>query len=663
MFRANTCSTKDMSADTNGARSGFFADLRSMPPLLWDELPPEEPCWPWAEELAVEAAAGAQAWAALERVLAAGEAALSALPAVPASRPVVPAEPGADDVAALRAARLAADVPLAAPGVARPVVASASEALMDELAGVLDRIGAAGPSGSRASVARLGRLAERTRGLFVAEVAEMDALGTHSVQGGAKSCTSSFVRDALHVSDAAAKATVRLATALRDRLPAVGAALRAGDLSLEHARGAVAGVRGLATDVVRDNERAVLDLALVADPVGLETELRNRMIAIDDRLAAEAERRARDRAGLTVSPVGDRYVSKGNHDAETGSIIRRALELAQERMRQAGDDRPKAARREEALRRWADRDLAEHADPDSASDLAGDIHASRTHLHLTATAEQLRDAAQPLLPHPDQDQFPGRLILSPCDRDRDGLSYGQALELALAGGHDLTPTFLDTGTAISRGALRRLVCDATISLVVLPDPLTSHPTDLADCHCGQDAAADGDLEHVACTCTAGTDLTTGLDLGLDELDLTLGLDHEAVRVPQGKKASLPPAPRWGAPRVNPLWVGRAARTITKQLWQALVWRDRTCVVKGCRQPAAGCVGHHVRHWLDGGLTDLENLVLLCHEHHHAHHDRLQDLPHRDGKRWMTQHGWRWFTEHGWAYTDPELEPPHDQPRP
>jgi hypothetical protein len=41
-----------------------------------------------------------------------------------------------------------------------------------------------------------------------------------------------------------------------------------------------------------------------------------------------------------------------------------------------------------------------------------------------------------------------------------------------------------------------------------------------------------------------------------------------------------------------------------------------CPVIGIRLLEA----YHVRHWIDGGGTDLANLVLLCRAHHHAHHD-------------------------------------------
>ena len=67
-------------------------------------------------------------------------------------------------------------------------------------------------------------------------------------------------------------------------------------------------------------------------------------------------------------------------------------------------------------------------------------------------------------------------------------------------------------------------------------------------------------------------------------------------------------------------------------------RDRHCAVRGCHRRPAQCQAHHVKHWLDGGPTDLDNLVLLCHQHHHDHHDRGHDLQHHDG-RWITSTGW------------------------
>ena len=53
---------------------------------------------------------------------------------------------------------------------------------------------------------------------------------------------------------------------------------------------------------------------------------------------------------------------------------------------------------------------------------------------------------------------------------------------------------------------------------------------------------------------------------------------------------------------------------------APVVRDGGCVVPGCDRPPAWCEAHHLRHWLHGGPTDLENLAPLCRAHHRAVHE-------------------------------------------
>jgi hypothetical protein len=64
--------------------------------------------------------------------------------------------------------------------------------------------------------------------------------------------------------------------------------------------------------------------------------------------------------------------------------------------------------------------------------------------------------------------------------------------------------------------------------------------------------------------------------------------------------------------------GRATRTISRRLRRALEHRDRCCVVPGCGA-TRGLHAHHLRHWEDGGPTELFNLVLLCPFHHRLHH--------------------------------------------
>ena len=75
---------------------------------------------------------------------------------------------------------------------------------------------------------------------------------------------------------------------------------------------------------------------------------------------------------------------------------------------------------------------------------------------------------------------------------------------------------------------------------------------------------------------------------------------------------------WFERNGRPIGVGRATRTVSRRLRRALEHRDRSCAVPGCGA-TRGLHAHHIRHWEDGGPTELANLVLLCPYHHRAHH--------------------------------------------
>ncbi len=71
----------------------------------------------------------------------------------------------------------------------------------------------------------------------------------------------------------------------------------------------------------------------------------------------------------------------------------------------------------------------------------------------------------------------------------------------------------------------------------------------------------------------------------------------------------------------PLRLGRSARVVPPALRRILDIRDRHCAFAGCSAPAMWCQAHHMVHWEDGGPTDERNLVLVCHFHHKAVHER------------------------------------------
>ena len=65
-----------------------------------------------------------------------------------------------------------------------------------------------------------------------------------------------------------------------------------------------------------------------------------------------------------------------------------------------------------------------------------------------------------------------------------------------------------------------------------------------------------------------------------------------------------------------LEMGRSRRVATPTQTLALIARDTGCSFPACDHPPEWCERHHITEWIDGGLTNLDNLTLLCRYHHH-----------------------------------------------
>ena len=75
---------------------------------------------------------------------------------------------------------------------------------------------------------------------------------------------------------------------------------------------------------------------------------------------------------------------------------------------------------------------------------------------------------------------------------------------------------------------------------------------------------------------------------------------------------------------------RRSRIVPARLLRALKLRDRNrCRFPG-REHQRYVEAHHVRHWIDGGETCLENLVLLCSAHHRLLHHGAFHIAMEDG---------------------------------
>jgi Domain of unknown function (DUF222)/HNH endonuclease len=80
-----------------------------------------------------------------------------------------------------------------------------------------------------------------------------------------------------------------------------------------------------------------------------------------------------------------------------------------------------------------------------------------------------------------------------------------------------------------------------------------------------------------------------------------------------------------------LGIGRRSRLIPSWLRHQLWYRDGGCRFPGC--PHRHFVhAHHIRHWADGGPTDLDNLILLCGYHHRFLHEHGWSIENNSDRR-------------------------------
>src|SRR5689334_10988484 len=107
--------------------------------------------------------------------------------------------------------------------------------------------------------------------------------------------------------------------------------------------------------------------------------------------------------------------------------------------------------------------------------------------------------------------------------------------------------------------------------------------------------------------------------------------RESARPPCPAAARSPPRRRGGSPatltwrrsssmgKLVPVDVGRTRRLIKPAQRDALIARDKGCAFPNYHMPARWADAHHIHHSLDGGNTDLDNLVLLRRRHHRLIH--------------------------------------------
>src|SRR5829696_2161460 len=203
-----------------------------------------------------------------------------------------------------------------------------------ELTAVLDRMVARDlerlPEAARAErVMVLGPMVERLVGQWLKELAGVDARGAAGAEQGVQfGSTAAWLRARLRMHRQAAATAVRTARVLfRGPLPASGAALCQGELSVDHAEVLAAGTKDLPDQVVQEAEATLLEAARRLDPTGLRQVVTHLQYTVDPDGADEQAQRRFARRGVWFSTTVDRMVAvRGLLAPEAGQTLLAALD-------------------------------------------------------------------------------------------------------------------------------------------------------------------------------------------------------------------------------------------------------------------------------------------------------------------------------------------------
>ncbi|MXZ27963.1 MAG: DUF222 domain-containing protein [Gammaproteobacteria bacterium] len=121
--------------------------------------------------------------------------------------------------------------------------------------------------------------------------------------------------------------------------------------------------------------------------------------------------------------------------------------------------------------------------------------------------------------------------------------------------------------------------------------------------------------------SSGAELDNGRPVAV-ETARRLGCDGALVGVVEGAQG-------------EPLAVGRRTRAVPPAIRRALRVRDGGCRFPGCDR-SRYVHAHHIKHWADGGETNLGNLVTLCSFHHRLVHEGGYGVRVDEGEIWFTR---------------------------